>query len=312
MGRVGVPRYGVAFFFTIIAGSYLGRVHWSADWLTFFVPHFFGIAVILTLFFSWRRRWLWAGLALAVFLLQGWRLAPYTSFFSEKPLAQTASTIRLYSQNIYYANARPAALLAEIKAHDPDLVFLMEYNNDLRAVIESELQELYPYYEIWPSRMTMGIALFSRLPMTAEAVREGERRTIPVMQAVIGHEGETISFVGGHPWPPLPQWGGIHEEHINQIASAVGQMEAPMIVAGDFNASPWSYHLARIEGMADLRSAAYGNGARGTWDLPVVPMKLLFDQVLVSPDLAVTNFVLGEGGGSDHLPIIVDVQVERP
>lgn len=283
-------------------GARLGRFHWSADWLAYFHDSYFFMALGLILGFMVLRRYAWSGIAGIVVLFNGFLLLPYLP----RPVkADLEPDLRLYSHNLYYQNDDVKAIAADVKKYDPDIVFLMEYSTAIQAAIEADFAE-YPYRLIEPSRYTMGLALFSRIPFEMAEVVRLETTRIPVYHLEFLLKGQTVSFVGGHPWPPLPRWGTFHREQMGTITDVAADAAHPLIVAGDFNASPWSYTVRRLKTGAAIQDARIGFGWRKTWRLGPL-LKLPIDQILVSRAWRVIKFEQGDWGGSDHAPLIVDL-----
>lgn len=289
-------------------GAWLGFVHWVGDVVALFVPYLAGgTAVLLLTFIILRQRIgaLLAGLALLL------NLIPLIGYL---PLGRTAAAsqpadLRLMMYNIYYRNNDLDAVVAEVKAHDPDILFLMEYSFTIQAQIEAEFAG-YPYRLIEPSRMTSGVALFSRVPLTASSVYRFERTRIPIIEATFDVAEESVTLVGGHPWPPLDRWANLHALQMADVQRVAEQVEGPLIVAGDFNAVPWSYALRQLQAAAGVQDTRRGLGGLTTWAGPPL-VRLSLDHVFASEDLTVQNYAYGRPGGSDHLPIIVDFSVGR-
>ena len=84
---------------------------------------------------------------------------------------------------------------------------------------------------------------------------------------------------------------------------------APLIVAGDMNAGPWSATLRTL--MRDMSDARAGRGRTPTFPASL-PM-LQIDHVLVSPDVTVTGIYTPNDAlarrASDHLPLVVDFAI---
>src|SRR5467141_4503221 len=77
----------------------------------------------------------------------------------------------------------------------------------------------------------------------------------------------------------------------------------PVILAGDFNLTPWSWLLNKLAWAGGLRRHGLLNA---TWpaDLsPAVAPFLLIDNVLTSADIRSLSFAVGPELGSDHRPI---------
>ena len=80
------------------------------------------------------------------------------------------------------------------------------------------------------------------------------------------------------------------------------------IVAGDFNAAPWTHKAQRFSAATDLgRFNTFSPTWPARWRaLPLVPV-LPIDNVFVSPQLAKVDLMVGRRLESDHLPVIADI-----
>jgi endonuclease/exonuclease/phosphatase (EEP) superfamily protein YafD len=302
--KILVGLASLLLFLSIVA--WLGFVNWVADVVALFVPYFAGgTAVFLLVFASLRHR---TGVVLAgsALLLN---LIPLIGYL---PLNQTAAAsqpadLRLMVYNIYFRNNDLDAIIAGIKAYDPDIVFLMEYSFAIQGQIEAKLVD-YPYRLIEPSRGTSGLALFSRVPLTASEVYRFEGTRIPVIEVTFDVAGEAVTLVGGHPCPPIDRWANLHALQVGDVQRVAAQAEKPLIVAGDFNAAPWSFVLRQLQQAADVQDTRRGFGGLTTWAGPPL-VHLSLDHVFASDELAVQNYQHGQHGGSDHLSIIVDFAI---
>ena len=84
------------------------------------------------------------------------------------------------------------------------------------------------------------------------------------------------------------------------------QATHPLIVAGDFNASQWSYAMQNLSQQARVANILRLFDFTKT-SSPFPLLGLPIDHVLVSPDWEVAQVQYGDKGGSDHLPIVVDL-----
>lgn len=290
----------------ITVAAFGSRVAWFFDLLTLFHFPYLIMSALLVAFWFVTRRWGWMLLALLLVLLNGSRVLPY---FLQTPTVGEGETLRIYMHNIYYQNQNLTAIRANVDAYDPDIIFLMEYSDGIQREIEQEFAD-YPYHLIQPSRMTMGLALFSKYPFSETAITQDRGSTrIPVFEAVVAWEGQSFNLVMGHPWPPAPQWGALHRRQIEAISAVAERQSSPLIVMGDFNASQWAYPVREMLQSADLRDARQSFGLDSTWFYRARWLGLMLDHLFVSAEWHVANYQLGERGGSDHTPIIVDLQL---
>ncbi|MEM8533577.1 MAG: endonuclease/exonuclease/phosphatase family protein, partial [Chloroflexota bacterium] len=297
---------------TVVAGlasiaARLGVLHWIGDIFALFIDTYFWLSLAGLIGFVLLRNWRWSTIAGLIFALNASSLIGYLPV-NQRVDASSQRDVRLFVYNMYYANDDLDGVLEEIARHDPDVVFLMEYSYAIQREIESRFAD-YPYRVIEPSQITMGLALFSRIPLGEAQVHRFVETRIPIYQVEMEIADQTVTFVGGHPWPPIGRWGQLHRAQMADITDIAAQSTAPLIVAGDFNASQWSYAVQDLAQAARVADAQRGFGFQKTWFLsPVFGLPL--DHVLVSGEWTVLDYSQGEAGGSDHVPLIVDLRLE--
>lgn len=285
----------------------LGMLHWIGDIFALFIDSYFWMSLAGLIGFVLLRNWRWVGVAGLILALNTSALIGYVPL-NQRVDASGQRDVRLFVYNMYYDNDDLDAVLDEIARHDPDIVFLMEYSYDIQREIEARFAD-YPYRVIEPSRITMGLALFSRIPLGEAQVHRFAETRIPIYQIEMEIADQMVTFVGGHPWPPIGRWGQLHRAQMADITTVAAQSSAPLIVAGDFNASQWSYAVQNLAQSARVEDAQRGFGFQKTWSIsPFFGLPL--DHVLVSDEWIVLDYFQGEAGGSDHVPLIVDLRLE--
>lgn len=287
-------------------GAQLGWLHWLGDSLALIADYYVLVALVLLLGFVWRRSWRLAAVAGAIILLAGYQLtsAPRVQHVA---LPKAERSLRLLVFNIYYLNNDLDAVVDVVKQYDPDIVFLMEYSDAVQRRIEPAFAD-YPYQLIRPSRFTMGLALFSRFPIEAAEVHRNEETRIPVYEVRLRAGNRQFTFVGGHPWPPQLRWGALHRSQMEAITRVVADAAPPLLVAGDFNAAPWSYTMRRLVEQGQILPIRRGFDVSKTWR-PILGFGLPIDHILVSAEWQVLAHEYGPAGGSDHVPMIVDLHL---
>lgn len=296
----------LAIFGCLILAAFTGRFSWWGDLIATLLDYWLLPVVLLVAIYAWRRAWVPFGIGMLLLLLG----ATYLLVF---PRAATLSDggepdLRLMVFNMYYDNREIEALTAEIRAYDPDIIFLMEYANPIRAEIEAEFED-YVHTVIEPSRRTMGLALFSRVPLEDATVHRAADTRIPIYDIDFEIDGEMVTFIGAHPWPPDPRWAGLNREQIRDVVEiAEANADLPLIVAGDFNAPPAAYM------MRELARRSETGFVRGWFDNSKTfflgnLIRLPLDHILVSDQWVVTHFEYGDRVGSDHLPLIIDLRL---
>ena len=146
-------------------------------------------------------------------------------------------------------------------------------------------------------------------------VRQAPRSRRPYLAATLAVEGRTLDVVGVHPSSPSPSQPGDtrrRNSELDHIAEVVKNNDAAVIVAGDFNTTPWSPHFGDLLAAAGLRNAAEGKGYIPTWPTWFWPARIPIDHVLLKGPIAVTTVRRGPTVGSDHFPIIADLRLISP
>ncbi len=90
------------------------------------------------------------------------------------------------------------------------------------------------------------------------------------------------------------------------ITAVAAQTSGPLIVAGDFNAAPWSYVLRDLAAQAEVSHVWPAFDWTKTWR-PLPFFGLPVDHILLSETWQVHNYRYGQPGGSDHAPVLIDL-----
>lgn len=289
-------------------------VFWYAAFLARTFQFHAGIVFVLLtgacLVFRWKRL---AGASVPLLLAA---LGPsMPSFFPHAPTPGSSDTIRVMSANLLYLNEDHQPIIDEILAAGPDVVLLQEYTDRWHEAIHAAISEAYPH-AMWVTRSdAFGVAIYSKWPMEPDPNQQLDCGDValPLLRALIPVNGSRIAFYSVHMVPPLwrllPRMRGQFHALCDRLAD---ETEAS-VLAGDFNFTDASvmHRAIRALGLTDAHQAA-GSGRGATW-----PMTGLFrfapgiriDHVYVGRDLTVQRCHVGQGRGSDHRPIIVDIAV---
>lgn len=299
----------------LTAASSLAPVSWLLELLTHFRLQFAGGAVFILALSLLRRRAapvVLAGLAAAV---NGAALVPYV--LPGTPAAEASQPhVRLMSANVSYGNGNYAALRQAVRSENPDVVGFLE----VTEAWERELAPLrtdYPYAIVRGEDGAYGLALFSRIPLEelegSPYVEEGLQTAI---MAEVAFEETPVTLILSHVRAPTAEAKArLRNTQLQRIAAMVKTDEnEEQILIGDLNTTPWSPYYRRLENDAGMANAARGRGYVSTWPawLPTSLLRIPIDHCLVSDGLRVRQFRTGPHVGSDHLPIVADIALDRP
>ena len=287
------------------------RLWWAFDLFSHFRPQYVAAAGTLCVVALAARAYPIAAVLAVVALVHGWAIRDLWLGGSASA-APAGLPVRIVSANVLAANPSPAAVPAFVRASDADLVVLVEASRRRWGKALSELAALYPYRapQALPERAP--VVLFSRLPIVREEVVRAPRGQRPYLLAELSVGGQPLVVVGVHPSSPSP--GEPHRSRqrnheLDHIAAIVRDADRPLIVAGDFNTTPWSPHFRDLIAAGGLRNAAGGQGYVPTWPPWFWPALIPIDHVLLKGAWAVTTIRRGPAIGSDHYPIIADLRL---
>ncbi|MGH9853254.1 MAG: endonuclease/exonuclease/phosphatase family protein, partial [Blastocatellia bacterium] len=220
--------------------------------------------------------------------------------------------VKLILANVNFGNTAHETFIAFAQRHAPDLLVVQEVNEDWRESLQA-LRSLYPFSEALPKGGGSGMALYSRFPFErlTIALPEGDAR--PGILAKLNIDGVSVSLLSLHPRTPIRE---AHFELRNgtfaAAADCLRNLPAPKICAGDLNITPWSPYYRSFVEQTKLAPVRRGFGLLPSWPTFLFFRWLMIplDHCLVSDDICVADVKTGEPIGSDHLPLIVELELE--
>ena len=208
--------------------------------------------------------------------------------------------------NLRFDNPQPGAVLSMIGETRPDVITLNEISGMWRERL-TLLEAAYPYRIICPQPSHIGgVGILSRRPFAGEPRCE-DRGAMAVAQVDFG--GETIDVATLHlgwPWPFEQPW------QLRALLPALATLGNRAILAGDFNAVPWSMTVKRAAEAGGLKLAqlvgpTWLDRRAPAWLRPYAGLPL--DHVMVKGGVLAGKPRRLPFAGSDHLPVLVEFSV---
>ena len=290
---------------TTIAAS----AHRVADGLTGFRPQILLAATgMLGILLAQKRsglaraiRW---GLA-AVIIHQLYCMLPLlSSAESTTGIGDDEISVSFLSFNVLHSNQRTEEVTAYIRETDPDVLTCFES-------IKHWPEALRSLRDTWPHHVhveALDMEMYSKHPIASQQTfRFGECRGFVVCDLMVEETPVTVIML--HTYPPIT-FGELGYAWRNAQLKALGtdfaQHADPLVILGDFNASPWSPAYRELLQKTGWKAARKPYGVLGTQAL-VAPQTPLFaqpiDHLLVNAGLRVLQSRVGPYLGSDHRPL---------
>lgn len=236
-----------------------------------------------------------------------------------RPAAPATGTMTMMTHNLFGMNYEMNKVIAAIRAEDPDIIVLQEYFGEQARELHPLLLADYPFFVRCRGGKRANLGLYSRIPF--EQVHDdarpndayGTTRTAHILAKFQTGDGKPFSVITTHlDWPiPIAR----QHEQLNALSAVVDRIAGPMILAGDFNSTPWSY---------SLRDFVARNGfVRETMNLFTFPMSWFYlrawrdtipflplDHVMTRGGIVVHDIGVGRATASDHLPVVFRFSVD--
>ncbi len=222
-----------------------------------------------------------------------------------------ADDIRVMSFNLLSTNEQYSDVIEYIQAVDPDVVFLHEASRPWEVAMESAGMD----YQIIRPRsedLIFGTLVLVRgqdVTAVSHGFASSAPRAVSLDYTPFGWN-QPLSVLATHPLAPTDQErADLRDAQLAFAGEWAASKTGAFIVVGDFNATPWSSPFRTLMGSADLLNSQTGFGLQPSF--PTTSNLLLrvpIDHLLHSEALEVTGRELGPALGSDHFPLIVDLQ----
>lgn len=288
-----------------------GRWIWWLDVLANFrAQYVVGLAVfgLIIMMSKWRRTG-YAVLAAALV-----NLVVVLPLYVGSP-AETridSPSIRVMSFNLLSTNEDYSDVIDYIESIDPDLVMLHEASRPWEvAVASAELD-----YEV--IRPRSDDLIFGTLVLVKgegiTAVSHGFAATAPRAVSLTYTPPQwdvSLSVLGTHPLAPTDaERADLRDAQLGFAGEWAAEQTGAFLVVGDFNATPWSDPFRQLMSSADLLNSQSGFGLQQSFPATSnLLLRIPIDHLLHSPALEVTSRELGPALGSDHFPLVVDLQL---
>ncbi len=269
------------------------------------------IAYFMTFDLKNYKDYLFITIVGACFLFQAYKVFPYTPLASYEIADSTPTDERndfnIYSANVFQDNKEYDPLLKEIKSYDPDIILLMETNQEWKNAVHGTLSPDYPYQLLQPLDNTYGLLFYSRLPLSESKIRFLVDKEIPSIETrVTLRNGEKIQLYAIHPTPPMPQHNPMSSDRDTEMMKTAFQAKEngfPTVVIGDFNDVAWSDTTSLFRKVSGLLDPRIGRSLYNTFNAKNIFMRWPLDHLFTSPEFRVTTFETGDGINSDHFAL---------
>ena len=214
----------------------------------------------------------------------------------------TRPLLKLLSFNLLNTNPNGEQIADFIIASGADVVTLMEAAP--LAPHRSKLLAVYPYYAGCDGQADCDTIMLSKTPLSNIAVGSLSsvwRNRLVTAATEIG--GTRVNLVLAH--TVKPYFDEFAQEEVYRLAQAIGALDGPVLLAGDFNAAAWSDNIDRL---AKWENLAPGPAYPATWPIRLGPLGVPIDNVFARAPLAIESVeAMEDAMGSNHRGLIAQI-----
>jgi endonuclease/exonuclease/phosphatase (EEP) superfamily protein YafD len=305
---LAIPAVALA---AVSLAAFAGRWVWWLDVLANFRPQYVVSLVVLGMVVLMSR---WRRIGYGILAVAAINLVFVLPLYVGSPGVADPDlpSLRVMSFNLLSTNASYSDVIEYIRTVDPDLVLLHEASRPWEVAIEAAN---LGYEVIRPRSDNL---IFGTLVMVrgedVEAISYGfaetQPRAVSIMYRPTGWPGG-VSVLSTHPLAPTEKRRAqLRDAQLDFAATWAADQEDGFIVVGDFNATPWSWPFRNLMARAPLRNSQLGFGVQPSFPTSsTFLMRVPIDHLLHSDTLSVVDRRLGPAMGSDHFPLVVDLQL---
>lgn len=310
-------------FYGTIIFTFLGfasNVSLIFDLLSHFRAQYFVIQFIALI---WIVRYLKTSkmIALAVLtvvalIINGGLFWNYASPVAFTKRNTTQSQIKLLQINVLVFNKNYNKVLETMRESGADVVSLQEISETWFNQLKNSPEfKSYPYQV---SHLNAGNVLLSKIPVERGKIvsfaedKLGKaiyRKEGGYILARLNLNGRRVSLINLHPPVPVsPKYIRSYRQYLSLLAAEKSNLESTVILIGDLNTTPWSYFYRQYLEKLGLKDAK-GHHYMPTWPTYLPWFCLPIDHVFVSSNVQTLSQKTGPFNGSDHLPVLVELQI---
>lgn len=283
-------------------GSFFGGSAWWLDILADFKAQYVTLAALLLLAALTRRRMKETVLAMALLGYNGAQLAPHLA-----PAPDSQAAMKVVGFNLGIFNTNTTDTLDFLRRENADVVVVSEVTVPWRKALR-QLSDTYPYRFFGPlydppEYPPHGLGLLSKRAWEETGVEKSDisSRAFAVW-ARFPAASPSLTVAGVHLNNPILKPIRYQKAEAEALVSVVRRFDGPVVLAGDFNMTPFSARYGTLLEKTGLWRAK--GGLNTTWPALMAPLGLSLDHVLIGKGIRNATMRTGPWLGSDHLPVV--------
>jgi endonuclease/exonuclease/phosphatase (EEP) superfamily protein YafD len=268
------------------------RLSWTLELTTHFRIQYLAVTAALLVLALMRRRWGWCAVLAAAGAVSAAPVLPYLPLAPVAPaaVAAGAAPIKVLTVNVSFRPFSPRRFLEIVREAQPDVVVLQELTPHAENVL-AELDKAFPHYRKFPADGAYGIGVWSRHELES---------------------GETFALGVHLSAPTSPRRAAARTQELIELATRSANIEDPLVVAGDFNVTPYSPYFVQWLEQGALTDSRRGRTLSVSWPTTLPWAGIPIDHVAVNKGFTILSHRRLPNFESDHYAVLVELALRHP
>jgi endonuclease/exonuclease/phosphatase (EEP) superfamily protein YafD len=290
------------------------RLNWTLELTTHFRVQYLALTALLLAVAALRRRWRAVAVLAAAGAVSALAIVPYLprELGREPGAVSSTAPLKVLSVNVSYRQFLARRLLEIVREADPDVVVVQELTPHAERVL-ADLDTLFPHYRKFPADRQYGIGLWSKHELESGATIALGR--VPAIEARVRGPTGSFTVIGVHLSAPVTRRrAAARNQQLVELAQRSNAVEGPLLVAGDFNVTPYSPYYAEWLEATGLTDTRRGRTLSPSWPTMLRLLGIPIDHVAVNDDFTIVSHRRLPNFESDHYGALAEVALrpERP
>ena len=283
------------------------RLWWTLELTTHFRVQYLAATAAVLVLSALRRKWGICAVLVAAGAVSAAPVLPYLPIGPAAPAAVAAGAppLKVLTVNVSFGQFSPRRLLEIVREAGPDVLIVQELTPHAETVL-ADFDTVFPYHRKFPAEGPYGIGVWSRLELeSGETFALGR---LPAIEAHVRGPTGVFTVIGVHlSAPTSPRRAAARKQELIELAARSAAVTGPLVVAGDFNVTPYSPYFVQWLADSGLTDSRRGRTLSVSWPTTSPWLGVPIDHVAVNTGFDILSHRRLPNFDSDHYGVLVEL-----
>jgi endonuclease/exonuclease/phosphatase (EEP) superfamily protein YafD len=283
------------------------RWSWMLELTAHFRVQYLAVTGAMLLLVALRRKWPACAALILAGAVSAWPVLPYVAFPAPSASAEP-TRVKVLTVNVSYRQFSVRRLLEIVREANPDVLVVQELTPHAENVLK-DFDTVFPHFHKFPADGPRGIGLWSRHELqSAQTVAVGR---LPAIEARVRMPQGTFTVIGAHLSSPVrPRRAAARNAELRELGVRSAAVMGPLVVAGDFNITPYSPYFTDWLAASGLTDSRRGRTLSPSWPTMMPWFAIPIDHVAVNSGFAIRSHERLPNFESDHYGLLVELELK--